>query len=160
MDHQAIAQLLGNYGDFVGAIAVVATLAYLAIQINQNNTLLKAQIRAVRAQIRMDGFDHIASNPDLIRARVKEKSSDGLTVFDEEVLLVSALAMFTRWQYVFGEWQAGLLEESDVPVRVWRYSLSDGSAYRAVWEQIGEISFRPDFVKWMETNVVSPIAGL
>ena len=27
MDHQTFAQLLGNYGEFVGAIAVVATLA-------------------------------------------------------------------------------------------------------------------------------------
>lgn len=36
MDHQAFAQLLGNYGEFIGAFAVVATLAYLAIQIRQN----------------------------------------------------------------------------------------------------------------------------
>ena len=33
MDHQAFAQLLGNYGEFVGAIAVVVTLGYLAAQI-------------------------------------------------------------------------------------------------------------------------------
>ena len=33
MDHQAFAQLLGNYGEFVGAIAVVVTLGYLAVQI-------------------------------------------------------------------------------------------------------------------------------
>lgn len=38
MDHQAFAQLLGNYGEFVGAIAVVATLLYLARQIRQNTT--------------------------------------------------------------------------------------------------------------------------
>ena len=31
MDHQAFAQLLGSYGEFVGAIAVVATLMYLAV---------------------------------------------------------------------------------------------------------------------------------
>ena len=37
MDHQAFAQLLGSYGEFVGAIAVVATLAYLATQIRQSN---------------------------------------------------------------------------------------------------------------------------
>jgi hypothetical protein len=37
MDHQAIAQLLGNYGEFIGAIAVVATLGYLAVQIRQSN---------------------------------------------------------------------------------------------------------------------------
>jgi hypothetical protein len=36
MDQQAFAQLLGNYGEFVGAIAVVATLVYLAVQIRQN----------------------------------------------------------------------------------------------------------------------------
>ena len=36
MDHQAFAQLLGNYGEFVGAIGVVVTLGYLAIQIRQN----------------------------------------------------------------------------------------------------------------------------
>ena len=159
MDHQALAQMLGNYGEFVGAIAVVATLAYLAIQINQNNTLLKAQIRTVRAQIRMDAFDHLAGNPDLARARVKQRSGDGLTEFDEQILRASALAMFTRWQYVFGEWQAGLLEESEVPVRNWRFILSDGSANRDIWEQLGEISFRPDFVKWMESNVVRPIGG-
>ena len=37
MDHQAFAQLLGNYGEFVGALLVVATLAYLARQITQNS---------------------------------------------------------------------------------------------------------------------------
>ena len=36
MDHLTFAQLLGNYGEFVGAIAVVVTLFYLALQIKQN----------------------------------------------------------------------------------------------------------------------------
>ena len=36
MDHLTFAQLLGNYGEFVGAIAVFATLGYLALQIRQN----------------------------------------------------------------------------------------------------------------------------
>ncbi len=36
MDHQTFAQLLGNYGEFFGAIAVLGTLLYLAIQIRQN----------------------------------------------------------------------------------------------------------------------------
>ena len=36
MDHQSFAELLGNYGEFVGAIGVVASLVYLGIQIKQN----------------------------------------------------------------------------------------------------------------------------
>ncbi len=39
MDIQATAQLLGNFGEFFGAIAVLATLVYLVIQIKQNNKL-------------------------------------------------------------------------------------------------------------------------
>ena len=37
-----MAQLLGNYGEFVGALAVVVTLGYLAVQIRQNTTTSKA----------------------------------------------------------------------------------------------------------------------
>ena len=42
MDHESIAQLLGNYGEFVGAIGVVITLAYLAFQIRQNTRATRA----------------------------------------------------------------------------------------------------------------------
>jgi hypothetical protein len=37
MDHQEFAQLLGNYGEFVGAVAVVVTLGYLARQLRESN---------------------------------------------------------------------------------------------------------------------------
>lgn len=38
MDLQTTAQLLGNFGEFIGAIAVVVTLVYLAVQIKQSAT--------------------------------------------------------------------------------------------------------------------------
>ena len=42
MDHQESAQLLGNYGEFVGAIAAVITLGYVAIQTRQNSGVTRA----------------------------------------------------------------------------------------------------------------------
>ncbi|MGI9327850.1 MAG: hypothetical protein ACR2PZ_21710 [Pseudomonadales bacterium] len=36
MEYQAFAQLLGDYGEFIGSIAVLVMLAYLAIQVRQN----------------------------------------------------------------------------------------------------------------------------
>jgi len=42
MDHQAFAQLLGNYGEFFGSIAVLITLVYLTIQIRQNNNSINS----------------------------------------------------------------------------------------------------------------------
>ena len=47
MDHQAIAQMLGSYGEFVGAMAVVGTLIYLAIQVKQSKSALEANTRAI-----------------------------------------------------------------------------------------------------------------
>jgi hypothetical protein len=52
MDHQAFAQLLGNYGEFVGAIAVVLTLVYLALRVRQSNDSLEANTAALTAQTR------------------------------------------------------------------------------------------------------------
>ena len=50
MDHQAFAQLLGNYGEFIGAIAVVVTLIYLALQIRQNTTSINDSRKLALAQ--------------------------------------------------------------------------------------------------------------
>lgn len=52
MDHQAFAQLMGNYGEFVGAIAVVVTLGYLAAQIKQARKATLAEIYQDRAHSR------------------------------------------------------------------------------------------------------------
>ena len=49
MDHQAFAQLLGNYGEFVGAIAVVATLFYLSVQVRHSKDAVEANTRLLEA---------------------------------------------------------------------------------------------------------------
>ena len=48
MDHLTFAQLLGNYGEFIGAIAVVITLGYLAVQIRQNTAQLRENEMSLR----------------------------------------------------------------------------------------------------------------
>jgi hypothetical protein len=54
------AQLLGNFGEFFGAIAVVATLGYLAVQIRQNsNQMQKRRFGA--------GLRRLASSSRLLR---------------------------------------------------------------------------------------------
>jgi hypothetical protein len=56
MDHQALAQLLGNYGELFGEIAVVATLFYLARQIRQNSSQMEIQA-GMQFAASVDGTD-------------------------------------------------------------------------------------------------------
>ena len=60
MDHQMFAQLLGNYGEFVGSLGVVATLFYLAIQVRQTRLVtaadLKQRLNDEATQINRDAY--------------------------------------------------------------------------------------------------------
>ena len=48
MDHLTFAQLLGNHGEFVGAIAV-GTLFYLALQVRHSKEATEASSRSIDA---------------------------------------------------------------------------------------------------------------
>ena len=49
MDVGAVSEVLGNFGEFVSAIAVVVTLAYLAVQVRHSKEATEANTRTIRA---------------------------------------------------------------------------------------------------------------
>ena len=49
MDFVTTSQILGNVGEFVGAIAVVVTLAYLAVQVRHNKEATDTNTLTIRA---------------------------------------------------------------------------------------------------------------
>ena len=64
MDHLTFAQLLGNYGEFLGSVAVFATLVYLATQVRHSGeqtrlALSQARTEANRALISLGLEDKI-----------------------------------------------------------------------------------------------------
>ncbi len=65
MDHESIAQILGSYGEFVGAIAVVITLAYLAVQVRQNTLALRASSINSMTQFANDIRTNLFSDPEI-----------------------------------------------------------------------------------------------
>lgn len=86
MDLMSTAQLLGNFGEFFGAIAVVATLGYLAIQIRQNTrSNYVSRQQAVQHELsRM--HEQIAVNEGLAElvARCRNPAIDTLSPVDDE----------------------------------------------------------------------------
>ena len=80
------AQLLGNYGEFVGAIAIVVTLIYLAVQIRQNSK----QIRLTSIQTANEKFAAIATNALQDPVRLKAMR-DGLENYSSLQLEQQAL---------------------------------------------------------------------
>lgn len=58
MDLMSTAQLLGNLGEFGGAIAVVITLVYLAVQVRHSKEATEANTRSLRSIARLNRVEH------------------------------------------------------------------------------------------------------
>jgi len=114
MDHQEFAQLLGNYGEFFGAIAVVATLGYLAIQIRQNTNSMHAAAYNTWAE-NLGKVQDLASGDErlgriLNRAWSSEELLGGL---DEDTWMAFAIWHQRYFYTVEAHWQMHRLGSLD-----------------------------------------------
>ena len=118
---------LGALGEFVGAIAVVATLVYLAVQIRQNTRAMEETKRLALAQtyqMRADALAGMltqAATSDqlgsIIVKLVEAGYPEDLGVFD--ALTPTELGLFRQWQIaqqthwdnLFYQYQQGFLDE-------------------------------------------------
>lgn len=60
-------ETLGNVGEFVGAVAVVASLLYLATQMRQNSVLVRASAYQTASDWTLAALTQIASNTETAR---------------------------------------------------------------------------------------------
>ena len=91
MDHQTFAQLLGNYGEFIGSIAVLATLAYLAAQVRNSNKYEAAKHIDVHMDRIRERLLVVAQNEDL--ARIDRIAHEGGSLDEDEKWRWRALTM-------------------------------------------------------------------
>ena len=146
-----------NVGQAVQTLAnvsVIVGIAFLALQLQQNSALLAAQARAARAQVRFDSTTLVLNNPELLQAGFKDINGQPLTETEKFFLNLDAQRSLASWQYIYGEFREGLIESDDVPVENWRYVFRIRPAMQNEWKRKEVLGLRPDFVQWMEENIV------
>ena len=127
---------LGNMGDLVGGIAVIATLLFLILQIRQNTNTVRAAAELESERMRMEWHAIPANNPDL--AEIWER------VFNEpEGVTWQELGRF-RWfiaSYFFileGSWfqyKRGLMDEAGwIPLQNAMLGLLSNDRVSEWWE--------------------------
>ncbi len=107
-------QDLGSIGEFVAALATLATLLYLAIQIRQNT----ASVRSASAQQILQGIaefnQFISSDLSLIDLWWRGSEPDALSEQEWHRFLALASSFILRLELMFINHREGLL-----PVQVW-----------------------------------------
>lgn len=147
---------LGNLGDFIGGIAVVVTLIYLATQIRQNTSALKTASRQAIAsgyresnRLRLDPAAGLAwakgltSFPEL---PFEERNLFGTLMIDEALFFQGAFALY----------ESGQLEEPTYAAYLdWFSSVADTPGGRVWWETTGRPIFVPGMVSAVDRRLAT-----
>ncbi len=149
MTPMEISQVLGNVGEFVGSIAVVATLLYLAIQVREAGRSSKfAAVQANRA-MRIAWFSSLRDSSHLPAILTKVLAGEALETEDEIRLNYHYAA---DWGIFYSEWvqrELGVTGEfatsDDMPMK---FLLSSQRAME-FWRGIGERLYPARFVEYV-----------
>jgi len=143
---------LGNIGDFLGGIAVIVTLIYLARQIRENTKVARIQtiqtIKSNALQLRVAGIQ----SPDVAAILAKSiEDSSSLTTPERIRFNLLCASTFENFDQVYQASVLGLIDNfgSD---RLLRSYLSQ-EAVRQWWSD-GRDLFHPDFVSYVERDVL------
>lgn len=142
-------QLLGNYGEFVGAIAIVITLVYLAVQVRQNTRMMRASIRQARSDSSVQLYS-LGATSVVAEIRDKESRGEALSELEEERMFLWNICIWRQQQTIFFQAQDGLLDvqtgdEQSVIVR----NLLQFQSARRFWAD-QKHSFDSRFAAWVD----------
>jgi hypothetical protein len=151
MDHQAFAQLLGNYGEFIGAIAVVVTLIFVGMQVRHSweatreSSLIQQEAAADQVFEHMARWrSHIVNNQEVsslfLKGGIRERLSD------EESFRYEMLC----WDWIFSSWRGydrimAIGGDRDLADEIIRVSAEYASVYPGLGDILKTLEGNPAF---------------
>jgi hypothetical protein len=153
MDHQAFAQLLGNYGELIGAVAVVLTLVYLTLQVRQNTAAMRQQSHNDVLRRRNDWFNPLIQDrglTNLMSLGLNGERFDEVDALRFTYLMINNLG---NLQDCFYQHRAGIIDES-----VWKADVRIVSAGFLLpgmqgWWQQSQQFFTAEFVAAIDAEI-------
>ena len=105
-------EAIGAIGEIAGAIAVVATLVYLAIQIRQNTTTARASATREIHDSLIAAHRPIYSSTEVARVvRVGSFEPDSLSPDERMQFLTAIYNLFSAFEIYHSQHRAGLIDE-------------------------------------------------
>ena len=148
-------EAIGAVGEIVGAVAVLATLLYLALQIRQNTRFVQAATYHSAIRARNEFNFAVAMNPELSALLIR--AADRNTALDaEEQQRFNALmwALFNLFEDAFVQHSQGLLSRESWEGTRWAMRVQLSSSAARDWMQQN----RPGFTAGLQGEITNLIA--
>jgi len=134
-------------GEILGAIGVIATIAYLAIQIRQNTRSQQSAIAQATTASRTAWYDLVISNPEIGDIWAKGNAEPDLLTEQKRSRFIWMLSrIFSNLEEFYLQFQHGMLpEEQWLVYRGFGRTMLENSVIDEWW-QSGTVIFIPGFV--------------
>jgi hypothetical protein len=161
MDHQAFAQLLGNYGEFVGAIAVVVTLVYLAVQVRHSRAATEANTKQLESSslremaARMENRTLLLATDSELADRVMraEIAPESLTELDKWQMSWYVASWVADFEEAYRQFSLGTIPESALISRMNNMKrLLQTRGVTELWELL-LLQVDPRFATWVKSHI-------
>ena len=144
---------LAAIGEIISSVAIVVTLAYLAIQTQQNTAATASASRQHLAEMELTAYYELAE----LRDAFEEYTRCERSIFDFESdgigLILTLEAWYVAKNHAWREYQNGVLDED-----AWNASVAGLKNImgfppaRSVWE-LAKNALNPDFVAYVESEL-------
>ena len=153
MTFMEVSEVLGNLGEFVGAIVVVLTLLYLAVQVRDSGrAALFAAVQANRTQ-RVSFHVDLRDSPYIAAILTKEESDQPL---DQEEQGRLYLHWAAQWGLIYAEWvqrELGSAGEYAVKDDTIMALMSASKSARAWLAQAGDGIYPEKFIAYANSRM-------
>lgn len=92
---------IGRTINTLANLGVIAGIVFLAVELNQNNQLLKMEAQATLSGYMQNGWDRIASDPTLVDLFIKDRNGQQLSESEEMRLNSFWMGYLIRMEWMF-----------------------------------------------------------
>ena len=145
---------LGNLGEAIGAVGVIFSLVYLAIQIRQQNKIVKAQFGNSLTQRLYDRYFQTSKDAEYAEFMALDWNSDDLSKVDVWRIQMALLTYLVDLFDVYDKYHAGLVDRShlDTRMRTLKLGVMKTTLARRVWD-VWRHNRDAVFVDWFEKEI-------
>ncbi len=142
---------LGQIISILANLGVIAGIVFLAIEIRQNNELLRVEARESQVESRAGSLERWAADGELMQLRLKASNREQLTTAEEWRVAFDFSSIMTRLEHDYELYQTGRIEY--VPVQAWAGIFDRWPYMRLLWRD-RRGNYSPEFVEFMEEEVI------
>ena len=154
MDHQEFAQLLGNYGEFMGALGVILSLLFVGYSIVQNTKATRAQTHHAITQSFMSIAEILTKRPEAFSAGISSgpEEFEQLAAGDKAFFIASIFGFFKYYEFMFLQHREGNTDDESWGAWSQHILMAFHQPGVQVWWPLRETTFHPAFRKFLNES--------